>query len=407
MVGTGAFTSLGYQLIDLDSAPQILLLWLLGGLIALCGALCYSAIAKALPHSGGEHHFLSQLYHPSLGFMAGILSAISGFAAPTAITAMAFGAYLHGACPSIPPTGSAVAVILLGTLAHMASPSTSARVQTTATALKLSLILIFLAAAACLPGQGDISWQLSPAQDLGGMLQPGFAIALIYVLYAYSGWNAAVYGLEEWNQPARTVRRALVFGTSLVTVLYLALQAAFLHAASISDLRGKIEIGHIAAISLFGERAAATVSGLFAVGLFASVSALLWAGPRVLGAMGRSTPALSFFTPKSSVPRTALYAQMSLALLLTLSASFENLITYTLIGLTLSTMMTVAGVFILRRQNPSLIPAILFIPATIFLAMTTFIVIRSIITEPIPSLTGLTTILLTIALWFPLHRPQS
>lgn len=407
MVGTGAFTSLGYQLFDLDSGPQILLLWLIGGIIALCGALCYAAIAKALPQSGGEHHFLGELYHPSLGFMAGILSAISGFAAPTAITAMAFGAYLHSAIPGIHPMLAGTSVIIIGTAAHMASATTSARVQTAATGLKLALIVAFLAAAIILPGKGDIRWAIEPATDLDRILQPGFAVALIYVLYAYSGWNAAVYGLEEWKQPTVTVRRALIIGTSLVTVLYIALQAAFLHAAPVSELRGVIEIGHVAATSLFGEKAAAPIAGLFALGLFASVSAMLWAGPRVLAAMGRSTPALSTFTPKSGVPRIALYFQMSLALVLVTSTGFASLVTYTLIGLTLSTMLTVAGVFVLHRRSPETMPLVLLLPATIFLAMTTFIVVRSITTEPIPSLIGIGTLIITAALWFPLHQKRS
>ncbi|MGB1128848.1 MAG: APC family permease [Haloferula sp.] len=407
MVGTGAFTSLGYQLFDLDSGPQILLLWLLGGVIALCGALCYAAIARALPQSGGEHHFLGELYHPSLGFMAGILSAISGFAAPTAITAMAFGAYLHSAIPSINATSASLLVILAGTVAHMASATTSARVQTAATGLKLVLILAFLVAAVILPGEGDIQWSIQPTHDFDRILQPGFAISLIYVLYAYSGWNAAVYGLEEWKEPAKTVRRALIIGTLLVTVLYIALQAAFLSAAPVDELRGVIEIGHVAATSLFGETAAQPVAGLFALGLFASVSAMLWAGPRVLAAMGRTTPSLAFLVPRSGVPRIALYVQMALALTLVASTGFASLITYTLIGLTVSTMLTVGGIFILHRRTPGQISRTLFIPATIFLAMTGFIVVRSIITEPIPSLIGLATVVVTAVLWFPLHRTRS
>lgn len=404
MIGTGVFTSLGYQLFDLDSGPQILLLWLIGGMIALCGALCYAAIARALPRSGGEHHFLGEIYHPSLGFMAGILSAISGFAAPTAITAMAFGAYLHSSLPMVSTSVAGMLVILIGTVAHMASATTSARVQTAATGLKLLLILAFLVAAMVLPGERDVRWTIEPATDLDRIMQPGFAVALIYVLYAYSGWNAAVYGLEEWKEPTRTVRRSLIVGTALVTVLYVALQAAFLHAAPVEDLRGVIEIGHVAATSLFGAEAARPISALFALGLFASVSAMLWAGPRVLAAMGRTTPSLAFFNPRSGVPRTALYVQMALALALVAWTGFASLITYTLIGLTVSTMLTVAGVFVLHRRDPSTMPRTLWLPAAIFLAMTGFIVVRSIITEPVPSLIGLGTIVITTALWFPLQR---
>lgn len=404
MVGTGVFTSLGFQLEDLDSGPQILLLWLLGGLIALCGAVCYAALAEALPRSGGEHHFLGTLYHPSLGFMAGLLSAISGFAAPTAITAMAFGEYFAGALPAVPPKASACAVIALGTAAHAVSAATSARVQTAATALKLLLILAFLVAAMLLPGAGDIRWEIDAGRDVSGIASPAFAVALVYVLYAYSGWNAAVYGLEEWRRPGRTVRRALVTGTLLVTALYVALQAAFLHAAPVDKLRGVVEIGHVSALSLFGERAAPAVSGLFAAGLFASVSAMLWAGPRVLAAMGRNTPALSFFAPAAGVPKLALAAQSGLALALVLTTEFSSLLKYTIVALTLSTMLTVAGVFILRKRRPDAVSWRVAPPAVVFLAMTGFIIVYSFVDQPIPSLCGLATVVIATLLWFPLHR---
>ncbi len=402
MIGTGVFVSLGFQLLDLDSAPQILLLWLLGGLIALCGALCYAAIAEAFPRSGGEHHFLGQLYHPSLGFMAGTLSALSGFAAPTAITAMAFGAYLNKAFPAVPPTAAAVAVILVGSAAHAFDARTSARVQTAATALKLLLILGFLATAFALPGEGDIRWSPVPAEDLPAIASPAFAVALVWVLYAYSGWNAAVYGLESWDRPRHTVRRALVIGTLIVTTLYIALNAAFLKAAPVASLRGvhgEITVGEIAAVSLYGKTAGTWVSSLFALGLFASVSAMLWAGPHVLAAMGRSTPSLGFFAPKHGAPRLGLLVQVVVALILVGISAFDDLVTFTTIGLTISTMLTVAGVFRLPPGNPRPVVA-----AVVFLAMTTFIVLYSIIQQTLPSVVGLATVVVLTAAGHLIHR---
>ncbi|OYV05566.1 MAG: amino acid permease, partial [Verrucomicrobiales bacterium VVV1] len=141
MIGTGVFTSLGFQLLDYQAAPPILMLWIVGGLTALCGALCYAELASFLPKSGGEYHFLSEIYHPAFGFMSGLLSAVVGFAAPTALSALAIGGYVHASFPVIPVQAVAVVVILLGTAAHSVSTSTSARVQTAATILKLLLIL--------------------------------------------------------------------------------------------------------------------------------------------------------------------------------------------------------------------------------------------------------------------------
>ncbi|MCH7228859.1 APC family permease [Haloferula sp. A504] len=405
MIGTGVFTSLGFQLPDLTSGPQILVLWALGGIIALCGALCYSAVAEALPRSGGEHHFLTELYHPSLGFMAGILSAIVGFAAPTAITAIAFGEYLHKALPSVPVQAAAVVVILLGSAAHAISSRTSARVQLAATGLKLLLILLFLGAVILLPGEGDIRWTPEPATDFAGILQPAFAISLFFVFYSYSGWNAAVYGLEEWDQPERTVRRALIGGTLVVTLLYLALNAAFLRAAPVEALRGEVAVGEISARHLFGDRAAAPISLLFAVGLFASVSAMLWAGPRVLAAIGRSTPALRLLKPRKEAPVVALGLQTALALGFVFATGFRELVTYTQTGLALCTLLTVAGLFRLRdRVNLGR----LMLPIVVFLAMTLFVVIRSLAADPVPTLAGLATAVgVAIAGYFLTHRSPS
>jgi basic amino acid/polyamine antiporter, APA family len=404
MVGTGVFTSLGYQLPTLNSGPQIIFLWLLGGIIALCGALCYATVAQALPRSGGEHHFLGEIYHPALGFMAGLLSTIVGFAAPTALSAIAFGEYLHKAFPNIPVTASAIVVILLGTAAHAFSATTSARVQVAATALKLLLIAAFLIAAVMLPGKGDIRWEVEPTTDLTAIFQPAFAISLFFVFYAYSGWNAAIYGLEEWDQPERTVHRALIGGTLVVTILYIALNAAFLHAAPVESMLGETAVGEIAARSLFGASAAGPIALLFALGLFASVSAQLWAGPRVLAAMGRSTPALSFLNPKSDAPVLALGIQSLLALAFVLLTTFRDLVNYTQTGLTLCTMLTVAGLFFLRKNLPSNTLKKLILPATIFLAMTAFAIVRSIVAEPKTTLLGLATAAICALLWFPLHR---
>jgi APA family basic amino acid/polyamine antiporter len=408
MVGTGVFTSLGFQLVDLDSAPQILFLWVLGGLIALCGALCYAEVAAALPRSGGEYHFLGTLYHPSLGFMAGLVSATAGFAAPTAITALAFGEYLHETLPALPVKAAAAAVILAGSLAHAVGTRTSARVQVASTVLKLALIAVFIGAAWWLPGNGDIRWSVDLAADSRSVLQPAFAVALLFVFYSYTGWNAAVYGLEEWERPERTVRRALVGGTLIVGALYVGLNASFLHASPVAELRGKVQVGHVASVSLFGPQAARVVSGLFALGLFASVSALLWAGPRVLGAMGKDLPALRFFAPTREVPHAALAFQAGLALLLVFAGTFRDLITLTQIGLTLSSALVVGGCFLLRYRRPDLprpVKIPLFpLPPLIFLAMSGFVVVRSVIADPAPTLTGIGIAAAVTLLWFPLQR---
>jgi APA family basic amino acid/polyamine antiporter len=411
MIGTGVFTSLGFQLLDYQAAPPILMLWIVGGLTALCGALCYAELASLLPRSGGEYHYLGEIYHPAFGFMSGLLSAMVGFAAPTALSALALGGYVHASFPVIPVQAVAVVVILLGTVAHSVSTSTSARVQTVATALKLLLILSFLIAAALLPGKGDITWWQPVGLTQRAMLEPAFASALLYVFYAYSGWNAAVYGLEEWDRPEKTVRRALIGGTFLVMLLYVALNAAFLHAAPIAELRGVQEVGHAAAVSLFGSPVAKWISMLLAAALCASVSAMLWAGPRVLAAMGRDLPTLRWFAPVAGVPTRALLFQAGFALVLVAVGNFESLLTYTQVGLTLATSLSVFGIFILRRRLPyslqkSTIP-LYPLPPILFLGVTGLVVVVSLIHRPWPAITGVLTAMVCALLWIPFNKRPS
>jgi APA family basic amino acid/polyamine antiporter len=411
MVGTGVFTSLGFQLATLDSGPQILALWILGGVIALCGAVCYTEVATLLPKSGGEYHFLRSIYHPSLGFMAGMLSAFAGFAAPTAITALAFGEYLHRSLGTVPVPVAAAGVILVGAAAHAVSTKTSARVQVAATGLKLVLILAFIAAAWALPGAGDIRWSPEWKTDSSAMLKSAFAVSLLYVTYSYTGWNAAVYGLEEWKDPQHTVKRALLWGTLLVTLLYVGLNASFLHAAPVAALRGEEAVGHIASVSLFGEGAARLISGLFAVGLFASASALLWAGPRVLGAMGKNMRSLSFFAPRHDVPHLALVFQTTVALVLVFVSGLRELMEATQIALTLSTSLVVAGCMVLRHRSPELprpVKVPLYpLPPLIFLGMAGFVIVHSAIVHPSTTLKGAGVAVFFALIWFPLKLLRS
>ncbi len=410
MVGTGVFTSLGYQVGDIPSGPGILLVWTLGGLVALCGAFSYAELAGALPRSGGEYHFIGRLYHPSLGWMAGLLSAVVGFAAPTALAALALGSYAHRAFPVLPPVAVAAAALVLVTGGHLLTLKTSALLQTVTTGLKLSLILVFIAVAFFTPGHGDMRWEVRPQEDMAIIANPAFAVALLFVFYAYSGWNAAVYLLEELEDAKRSLSRALVWGTLLVMALYVLLNAAFLKAAPVGDLAGVTEVGHVAAESLFGEGAARWFSGLLSVGLVATVSALVWAGPRVLEVMGRDFQLLRTLAAKNrhGIPARATLMLSGMALIFLLSGSFRQLLTYTQFALTFCAFLTVFGIFILRRR-PATEGAFLCplypLPPLVFLGMTGFVMVRSLVAEPVPTLAGMATVLVAWLCYFPLRKP--
>lgn len=410
MVGTGVFTSLGFQVKDVPSGPAILLLWLLGGLLALCGALSYAELVAAIPRSGGEYRFLGSLFHPSLGWAAGLLSLVIGFAAPAALAAIAFGSYAHKAWDALPPRGMAAAALLGVTAAHLFSVRMSARFQTATTGLKLLLIVGFIIAAFVTPGRGDVRWTPDFSTDLKLVMQPAFAVSLLFVFYAYSGWNAAVYIAEEVEQPRRTVVLAVLCGTAVVAALYLLANAAFLKAAPVSELSGVVEVGHVAAKSLFGESAAAGFSLLLSIGLIATVSAQIWAGPRVMAAIGRDLPALGGLavTNDGGVPARATLLVAVLALGFVAIGDFGQLLAFTQSGLTLCSMLTVAGVFKARRMK--LAPEGSFrcpwfpLPPLVFIALSLAVLVWSMVGNPLATLAGFGACLIAWFLYFPLAR---
>lgn len=413
MVGTGVFTSLGFQVRDVPSGPAILLLWLLGGLLALCGALSYAELVAAIPKSGGEYRFLGSLFHPSLGWAAGLLSLVMGFAAPAALAAIAFGGYAHRAWDALPPRGMAAAGLLGGMAAHLWSVRISARFQTATTLLKLLLIVGFIVAAFVTPGRGDVRWMPDFSADLKLVMQPAFGVSLLFVFYAYSGWNAAVYIAGEVEQPRRTVVLALLCGTALVAALYLLANAAFLKAAPVRELSGVVEIGHVAAKSLFGESAAAGFSVLLSIGLISTVSALIWAGPRVMAAIGRDIPALGWLgvINAGGVPARATWLLTLLALGFVAVGDFGKLLAFTQSGLTLCSMLTVAGVFKARKLK--LAPEGTFrcpwfpLPPLVFIALSLAVLAWSFAGDPVATLAGFGSCLLAWFLYFPLARFRS
>lgn len=413
MVGTGVFTSLGFQVKDVPSGPAILLLWLLGGLLALCGALSYAELVAAIPRSGGEYRFLGSLFHPSLGWAAGLLSLVIGFAAPAALAAIAFGSYAHKAWDALPPRGMAAAALLGVTAAHLWSVRNSARFQTATTGLKLLLIVGFIITAFATPGRGDVRWTPDLSADLKLVMQPAFAVSLLFVFYAYSGWNAAVYIAEEVEQPRRTVVLAVLCGTAVVAALYLLANAAFLKAAPVGELSGVVEVGHVAARSLFGDSAAAGFSLLLSIGLIATVSAQIWAGPRVMAAIGRDLPALGGLAVLNDggVPVRATLLVAALALGFVAIGDFGQLLAFTQSGLTLCSMLTVAGVF--KARTMKLAPEEAFrcpwfpLPPLVFIALSLAVLIWSMVGNPLATLAGFGTCLIAWFLYFPMARLRS
>ena len=395
MVGTGIFTTLGFQVEYLDSPFALLMLWAVGGGMALCGALVYGELGAALPRSGGEYHLVSTLYHPSLGFIVGWITATLGFAGPIALSAIAFGDYTMAVFPSLSSTHLAAGIVVVCSAIHGTSITWGSRFQNVVTGLKVVLILFFIAAA-ILWASPSHTISLDPdAAGLAEIVSPGFAVSLVFVTYAYAGWNSAIYIVGEIRDPQRTMPRSLVLGTTLVTVLYVLLTAVFLYTVPAQEMAGEVEVGYLSGRAIFGDVGGQVMSIFIALVLVSSVSAMVYLGPRVTQAMGEDTRALRWLasTNDGGVPVNSVLFQMALALAFIYTSTFEQILVYAGFTLTLSMMLTVAGVFMLRRRMPDVDrPYTTWgYPATplLFLALNAWILVYVFIDRPYESLVGL------------------
>jgi len=405
MIGTGIFTSLGFQVGDLPSGFVIVVLWAVGGVCAFCGALAYGELAAAMPRSGGEYHFLSRAFHPCVGFVAGWLSATVGFAAPIALAAMALGKYFGGITDSVPPLAVSLAVVFLVTFIHSRGIHVGARFQNVATWLKVLLILVFIIAG-CLMGESQPVSFLPAEGDWKLITSPPFAISLVFVMYSYAGWNAATYIVDEVRHPQRNVPLAIALGTMFVSLLYIVLNAVFLRVAPISELAGKVDVGHVAADHIFGMTGGSIMSGLICLGLVSSISAMTWVGPRVTMVLGQDVRLLTPFaklTP-AGVPLRALLAQLAIVVVLLLTATFEKVLGYVQFSIQLCSFLTVYGLIRLRRTHPDLPRPIRCwgYPVTplLFLGISAWMMGYQLKEHPSESLAGLFTILTGVLIWW-------
>ncbi len=415
MIGIGVFTSLGFQVIDLPSGFTVITLWTLGGLVALCGALSYAELATALPRSGGEYNFLSRIYHPALGFLAGWISVTVGFAAPVALAAMALGDYFAGIFPGAPKIPVALAAVWGVTLVLLSGAKPSVLFTNVSTYLKVALILVLIVAGFTVGTPTQISFAPSSA-DLSYIISAPFAISLMYVMYSYSGWNAATYIADEIKDPAKTLPPALVAGVLIVMLLYVLLNVVFLYTTPMDKLAGQINVGLIAGEHIFGTGGGRIVGGLICFGLISAIMAMMWIGPRVTMVMGEDLSALSFFAKKSAagVPARALLLQLGVATVLVLTQTFETVLKFVQFSLLSCSLLAVVGVIVLRITQPGLQRPfkVWAYPLTplVFAVVTLFILVYLVRGQPMESLAGLAlmaTGLIVYALSSRRPRPQS
>ena len=405
MIGTGVFTSLGFQLNDLQSIFPLLMLWVIGRFIALFGALAYSELAAALPRSGGEYHLLSQSIHPSLGFAGGMVSATVGFSAPAVLAAMALGKYLSAVIPILDATIVATVSVIIFHLIHGQSIKIGTFIQDSTTLIKIGLIVLFIIMGLINPNPQDISI-LPQVGDIKLLFSSGFAISLVWVSYAYTGWNSSVYIAGEIVDPKVNIPKSLLLSTAIVMLLYLLLNYVFLYSTPISLMTNELEVGYIAGINIFGDVGAKIVGLGISILLISTVSSYIFIGPRIMQVMGEDHGYLHFLSKKNDqgIPIVAFSVQLIICMIFILSSSFEQVLLYTGISLIISTTMTVLGLFVLRIRKPKLdrpykVWGYPFTPA-IFIILNIWILFYTFKTQPFESLIGFGIVIISIGLYF-------
>ena len=358
MIGTGVFTSLGYQTGAIPSWFSIMLLWSVGAIISFFGALVYSEIATRIKKSGGEYKYLSVVYAPWLGFVAGWVSFIVGFAAPIAAVAIAIGDYTSNVF-SIDSSFIASAMILIIGSVHLFGIKIGGLFQNIATRFKILLILIMIVLPFILILSGDFSRSsivFNPfnngVSDFKLIFSSEFAISLVYVCFAYSGWNASIYFSEKIENPRRNIPFSLIIGTLFVSILYLALNSVFLFSVEFESLTGKTDIANVFLSSIFSEKITSIFSLFFGLALFSSLSSLFIAGPSVLDTMGKDYPFLNFLNKKNkfSSPYISIICFMLFSILMIQTASFDLIVRYIGVCLSFFSILVVISLPLVRKK---------------------------------------------------------
>jgi APA family basic amino acid/polyamine antiporter len=370
VIGVGIFTTTGFQAADLGNPLLILFLWALGGILAYFGALCYGELAAAMPYAGAEYVYLRETYGPSFGVMSAFVSLIAGFPAPIAAALKSLVIYLSAVAPLLDSQRLVMGVLAINDLIaiglvwaliaiQMRGIRQSIQFNNFVTLLKVGGIIVIILAAAAF-GRGDTGnfAYVSVANQGMGMIAlfTALATSLIFVMFCYSGWNAAAYVASEIIEPQRNLPRALVAGTVIVTALYLGLNAVYLYGADVDQLAGKVEVGLVAARELFGSWGVALVTVVLVISLLASSSAMMIVGPRVSFALGGDVNALRWFakTNSAGTPVNAILTQGTVTSVLIVSGRVDQILQYAGFTLALMSALAVSCVMVQRVRNPEL-----------------------------------------------------
>lgn len=392
-IGTGIFTTSGFIIKELKDPLALIFVWFLGGILSLFGALCYAELGKMFPRAGGEYVFLKESLGEAFGFLAGWISLIVGFSAPIAATGIAFSKHLLEIfrLNEVKWGLEVVAIFTICALSyiHVQRVRIGANFQTGITVFKILFLLSFLLLGFFLGKNNANSLKVVDLSSFKEVIfNLSLPVSLIYVMYAYSGWNAAVYVGEEIKNPQRNIPVALILGTLIVMGLYLGLNLLYVTTLSVEEMSGVLEIGVKTAERVFNENIALFFKLGITLGLISVLSAMILAGPRVYYAMARDGIFLKIFSrvnPENGIPVFSVFLQAGIAIFMILTSSFEALLLY--IGFTLSLCSTLVVIGLMKLKGKLIITGMFYI--LINLWMIAFTVLN----KPITILAGLLTIL--------------
>lgn len=418
MIGAGIFTTSGLLLAQLHDPLLLLLLWVIGGAIALSGALSYGELGAKFPNSGGDYAFLTRLFSPLAGFLSGWVSFLVGFSAPVAASSLAFSEYLVRTLPEdiLPPHLEltkkiiAVGIILVFTLIHYFGIHSGSKVQNVLTSVKIGLILILLITGFVF-GEGSFEhFRIQKDFAFSGANLKTMGLALMWILFAYTGWNAATYVGSEVYNPVKNIPRSLIVGTFVVTVIYLLLNILYVYAVPPGEMEGVISIGGLTANKLFNRSLDQVFSLFIALILLSAISVLTIIGPRVYYAMAQSGHffGLAKKINRSRVPGISILMQSGLAIIYVVSGTFEQIITFLSFSLGIFPILAVIGVFKLRIKQQTVLKVAGYpvLPA-FFILSSLMVLILAFLERPVESSIAIGVILVGIPTFYWLTKNQS
>jgi basic amino acid/polyamine antiporter, APA family len=421
MIGTGIFISTGVIAETLPSPGGILLIWVLGGLLALAGALSCAELSASLPYAGGDYNYIKAAYGRLMGFLSGWSSFLVTFSGAIAFLAVTFTGFMAFFLPVLgaseaffsrtflglavtitPGTVFSIAVVVLISALHCIGVRQGTLLQNVLSLLKIGALLAIILLAVFV-GVGDTA-HFTPFFDWNRITNASvFAAAFIPVIFAYSGWNAIIYIAGEVKQPERNLPRALLWANLIVIALYLAVNTVYIYAVPVTEMKGALRVSEVATTALFGRQTSVWITAVITVSILGALNVVTMLGPRIYYAMARDGvffKGLSRVHPTFNTPTNAIVLQCIWACFLLVTGTFGTLFTYVSVIITLFSAFTVGAVIVLRYKRPDLPrPYKLWgypIVPILFIAIHLWIVWGSVTENPFESLMGLIIVCLGI-----------